>query len=340
MSGKRWCVLIGPLALLACCANGVLSLSAGQSTLPSPLVRVGVGEGESPCRLSGGIQRLEDGTLSLPAQPVADGWGWVTVGRDRQALDSLEGLQSFTICGWLAPSSLQTGSGGNRIAFNLNYNRSGFDLVHLDDGRLRLAVNEWPDGIRNDSSPGKLKPGEWTFFAVTYDGTKETKNVCWYFGGPGSAIELDRRTSYPAGSTGTNSGPLTVGNYNQTIHRHGNDRQFRGYLHGIQIFGGQRGADGALEEETIRQIQADEATQPDFTMKPEKARATPLLHSTIRTDPAEPSVTIPTPPSGTRPRIVATTDGEIDDRCSMVRFLLYANEWDIEGIVYSSSKFH
>lgn len=41
-----------------------------------------------------------------------------------------------------------------------------------------------------------------------------------------------------------------------------------------------------------------------------------------------------------RPRIIATTDGEIDDRCSMVRFLLYANEWEIEGIVHSSSKFH
>lgn len=41
-----------------------------------------------------------------------------------------------------------------------------------------------------------------------------------------------------------------------------------------------------------------------------------------------------------KPRIIATTDGEIDDRCSMVRFLLYANEWDIEGIVISSSKFH
>lgn len=41
-----------------------------------------------------------------------------------------------------------------------------------------------------------------------------------------------------------------------------------------------------------------------------------------------------------RPHIIATTDGEIDDRCSMVRFLLYANEWDIEGIIISSSKFH
>jgi hypothetical protein len=41
-----------------------------------------------------------------------------------------------------------------------------------------------------------------------------------------------------------------------------------------------------------------------------------------------------------KPRVIATTDGEIDDRCTMVRFLLYANEWDIRGIVHSSSKFH
>ena len=41
-----------------------------------------------------------------------------------------------------------------------------------------------------------------------------------------------------------------------------------------------------------------------------------------------------------RPRIIVTTDGEIDDECSMVRFLLYANEWDIEAIVTSSSQYH
>ena len=40
------------------------------------------------------------------------------------------------------------------------------------------------------------------------------------------------------------------------------------------------------------------------------------------------------------PRVIATTDGEIDDQCSMVRFLLYANEWDVEGIVTSSSQYH
>ncbi len=39
-------------------------------------------------------------------------------------------------------------------------------------------------------------------------------------------------------------------------------------------------------------------------------------------------------------RVIVTSDGEIDDECSMVRFLLYANEMDIEGIITSSSQYH
>src|SRR5262245_24761549 len=49
---------------------------------------------------------------------------------------------------------------------------------------------------------------------------------------------------------------------------------------------------------------------------------------------------IPPAQAKARPRVIATTDGEIDDRCSMVRFLMYANEWEIEGLIYSSSRFH
>jgi len=41
-----------------------------------------------------------------------------------------------------------------------------------------------------------------------------------------------------------------------------------------------------------------------------------------------------------KPRIIVTSDGEIDDECSMLRFLLYANQWDIEAIVTSSSQYH
>ena len=38
--------------------------------------------------------------------------------------------------------------------------------------------------------------------------------------------------------------------------------------------------------------------------------------------------------------LIVTSDGEIDDECSLVRFLLYTNEWDVEGIITSSSQYH
>lgn len=44
--------------------------------------------------------------------------------------------------------------------------------------------------------------------------------------------------------------------------------------------------------------------------------------------------------SGERPRVIVLTDGEIDDECSLVRFLLYTNEWDVEAIVTTSSQYH
>ena len=44
--------------------------------------------------------------------------------------------------------------------------------------------------------------------------------------------------------------------------------------------------------------------------------------------------------SSEKPRTIVTTDGEIDDVDSFIRMLLYANEFRIEGLVYSSSMWH
>jgi hypothetical protein len=217
----------------------------------TPIVRVGFKRGESPgIRLHGKVGRGKDGSYDF-----GDGepWKWISVGD--VPVEALEGLRSFTILGWAKPRSLKIGSGGNRIAFNLKYNRSGFDLVHLKDGRLRLAVNEWPDRVDNDSSPGKLQAGKWAFFAVTYDGTKAKDNVRWYFGDADSPAQLDRTTSYSRGPTGKGSGTLTIGNYNESIQRHGKDRQFRGRLRGIEIFGSRIGHRGALSLSDIRKHQ-------------------------------------------------------------------------------------
>ncbi|WP_225848645.1 DUF1593 domain-containing protein [Streptomyces sp. HPF1205] len=41
-----------------------------------------------------------------------------------------------------------------------------------------------------------------------------------------------------------------------------------------------------------------------------------------------------------RPRVIVTTDGEIDDKASFHRFLLYSDEFDVQGLIYTSSRFH
>lgn len=42
----------------------------------------------------------------------------------------------------------------------------------------------------------------------------------------------------------------------------------------------------------------------------------------------------------TKARTIVTTDGEVDDVDSFIRMLLYTNEFDLEGLVYSSSQWH
>ncbi len=326
MNGYRiWTLAVAVFAVL----GGTFEVSTGQEA--KPLVAVGLKTGQTPVRLYGAIKQSSGGTLTLSA---GNPRGWVSVAGGKP-MKSLEGLRSFTICGWARPTSLHTGRGGNRIAFNLMYNESGFDLVHNSAGALRLAVNQWPDQIRNDSSKGKLRAGQWTFFAVTYDSDARKDNVRWYFGGPTAPAGIDKTNSYNNGPTGKKSGPLTVGNYNRTIHKHGMDRQFRGQLHAIQIFG------DALDIAAIRKQQADANVRPDFKAPaPKVVSAVAAVGAMNPTDAADDIRDTTIPPVGARPRIIATTDGEIDDRCSMVRFLLYANEWDIEGIIYCSSKFH
>lgn len=45
-------------------------------------------------------------------------------------------------------------------------------------------------------------------------------------------------------------------------------------------------------------------------------------------------------PRAQKPRVVVTTDPELDDSNSLVRFLLYSTDFRTEGLVYASSQFH
>ena len=217
-----------------------------------PIVRFGFADGDYPrVTLHGGkVTRLKDGTYDLGS---GEPFSWIKVGQ--QPIRDLEGVRSFTITGWLKAAGMKVGSGGNRILFNLQHNHSGIDLVHHADGRMRLAVNEWPDRVNNDSSPGKIQIGKWVFFAVTYDASKPKDSVCWFFGDESKAAELDRKTSYNNGAVDEGSANLVIGNFNETLQGAGLDRQFRGWIRGLQIYASRLGGRGALSLERIRDLQ-------------------------------------------------------------------------------------
>src|SRR5262249_35117003 len=49
---------------------------------------------------------------------------------------------------------------------------------------------------------------------------------------------------------------------------------------------------------------------------------------------------VPAAHAATRPRVTATTDGEQAALASMHRFIMYPDEFDVAGIIQSSSRFH
>ncbi len=216
-----------------------------------PIVRVGHGSQDKPALdLKGTAKRGADGGLKFPT-----GEPWGRAESQENASENLGALRSFTITGWLKPDNLTIGSGGNRILFCLQQSRAGIDLVHLADGRMRLAVNQWPDNVKNDSSPGRLVSGKWTFFKVTYNAVSMRDNVAWYFSKPldqpdsHAVIRLDRRNTYNVGAVANQVGPLAIGNFNRTMKSYGYDRQFRGQIRDLQVVGSRISGRGALDSQ-------------------------------------------------------------------------------------------
>ena len=160
-------------------------------------------------------------------------------------------MTAFTICGWVNCASPDIGSGGNRIAYCLNGQNYGFDLVVATNGFdsnafLKLGVNEWPDNTPAISSSSiTIDPSEsaanWVFFAVTYDGSLTSQNISFYFGNGSQAASLNWTTDYNKGPI-QQSGILGLGNANKNIWFSGGQgtmgdvRSFRGLIDEVHVY--------------------------------------------------------------------------------------------------------
>lgn len=211
----------------------------------------------------GAIVATNDGNRSID---FTNGWG-NTLGR----------MDALTIAGWVNCRDLAVGSGGNRLVFALDApNGRGFDLVHLANGALELGLNQWPDYSTATSSVSKVTadpdvgPGNWVFFAVTYDPAPVSDNVKYYFGNPELAAEFDVAISYNRGPL-TVTGPLTLGNFGATASSvrvatgpgGSGSRVFRGLMDEISVL------NRALTLDEIRRVQRGlplVAAEPEMTI--------------------------------------------------------------------------
>lgn len=218
------------------------------------------------------------GTLAPTSNLSSADFGIIAAGQGGRAIDltnpidnTLGAMEGFTITGWLNCADIATGGGGNRLTFALaSAAGPGLDLVQLNDGSLRLGVNDWPDGTSNGprSTPGSITAdpatgaGNWIYFAVTYDSSVDEEQVHYYFGTPDSEAELDVAATYARGPIVT-SGKLTVGNFGSIVSARtangGASRVFRGLIDELNIFS------RALSLEEVRaQQKAPAALSPDF----------------------------------------------------------------------------
>ncbi len=193
-------------------------------------------------------------------------------------IENLKNLKSFTICGWLTCKAEKENPAdklapaGNRILSWLNHGREGVELVHRAEGNLQLGINQWADGSAAVSeakqvpivdekkvtpeNQNQLNQANWRFFAVTYDSTAAAGHVKFYFGTRAADAKLNKACDYPRGPAGAKISPtLTVGNTTLVTRPMAPDRNFKGQIDEVRIFGSTADGSGALAVPDLVKIQ-------------------------------------------------------------------------------------
>ncbi|AHF89078.1 anchor protein [Opitutaceae bacterium TAV5] len=157
------------------------------------------------------------------------------------SLQSLSGLTSFTLTGWINPAT--TLNNAARIISS-----STLTLMAGSANQLALQVN----GTSVYSSTAYTSVNSWMFFAVTYDSTTDIDNVVFYVGtDPAGTLSKAGTATLDAGALNTFTGQLLLGNNSTSGDT---TRPFQGMMDDIAIYGATGGAAGALSEQQLNLI--------------------------------------------------------------------------------------
>ncbi len=193
---------------------------------------------------------LRQACLDLSAAVMGQNAGCVNfgfAGDEETAVEAaLNGLKSFTICGWF-----NTVDPYNTLTVNTGLcGRLGQVMLRSYDSDCHLVLgvnNQWTP---TDDDVVFCEADQWVFYAVTYDSTKASDQVLWYKGTqtPQDGVVFLKSHNLSAGTLVTQDDEFTVANLLAS-----GAYSFSGFFDEFRLFGSKSDSTGALD---ILQLQA------------------------------------------------------------------------------------
>ncbi len=214
------------------------------------------GSGLSPIISDSGIKgRCYDGRSLTPMSNVNGSYMYGEFSYDTAIEQSLIDIWSFTVTGWIwiDPSADHTqGRIFSSSPVELNYIMSNPGTV---DENERFATRVENSSYTNSSYENGyyFAKGKWLFFAVTYDGTKSTEQLSYYFADENNTLMLDKKIDLAQGQIGYTGygGNIWLGN---TTNVNG-ERAFVGLIDELRIWSSKnQSSEGALSADEIELV--------------------------------------------------------------------------------------
>ncbi len=164
--------------------------------------------------------------------------------------DYIYNSKGVTISGWLkTPVVPQNGA---RLFSHLDGSGRGIELYFGSAGRLSLSAGPF---VFQSSAAANYTCGDWTFFAVTFDGVKTANNVNFYYGlndGTGQVF-LDSTYTTTLRQLLGDKAAVNIGNRGTIL-------PFDGLMDSFKVFTSKDDAAGALTAAMISEVKTDNAT--------------------------------------------------------------------------------
>jgi hypothetical protein len=217
----------------------------GQTAFNESPVVIGTSGNNEPTTTSAGLKGRTYDSTGLQEYRAENTFRWGHYNRENTYLEEgIANAKSMTITMWIKTEQY--------LASSYLLWTPSFALTHIGNwGNSYLRMNIEGSGYNNSStSYGSI--GSWRFLAVTYDGTKETDNLAFYYAGVNTPVTFDKVYSVPQGmleEDDYSGAPLFLANSNVS-----GDRAFIGFIDEIRMWVDKQGTGASLSLTDLEKV--------------------------------------------------------------------------------------